>query len=87
MGVGRHRVRAHRRPGNHRNWLIDLRRDKGLTQAEVAARLGISAQYYAKLETETRIGRPWVLMKISDFYGVPLRWLAGDGPSEEERAE
>lgn len=58
-----------------------------MRQADVANQLGISPQYYAKLETDGRVGRPWVLVKLSDFYGVPLRWLVGDGPGDEEQSQ
>ena len=34
-----------------RGWLRQLRKDRGLTQREVAARLGICQSYYGYIET------------------------------------
>lgn len=38
-----------------REWLRKLRTDKGLTQAEIARRLGISRQYYYYIEKGDRM--------------------------------
>lgn len=40
-----------------RDWLISLRKDKNLTQCEVAASAGISSNYYSWIETGER-GNP-----------------------------
>ncbi len=37
-----------------REWLIELRRSKGLTQTAVAEMAGISRAYYAQLESDQR---------------------------------
>ena len=37
-----------------RGWLRQLRKDRGLTQREVAARLGICQSYYGYIETRGR---------------------------------
>ena len=37
-----------------REWLILLRREKGLTQAQVAAMANISQSYYAEIESGAR---------------------------------
>lgn len=37
-----------------RTWLIDIRKQKQLTQAEVASAAGISQSYYAEIESGAR---------------------------------
>lgn len=37
-----------------RYWLIELRREKGLTQKQVADLLGLSRAYYTQIETGQR---------------------------------
>lgn len=52
--------------------LIALRKEKGLTQLEVAAKLGISRSMYAMIELGQRTGSYYTLRRIADFYGRPL---------------
>ena len=80
---GRH---ASKKPGNHRNWLIDLREEKGLTQADVASQIGVSMQHYAKIESSARIGSGQVLLRLSEFYGVPVKWFFTGGPAANHNA-
>ena len=37
-----------------RHWLMAIRKNKGLSQAEVAKRANISQSYYAEIETGAR---------------------------------
>ena len=56
-----------------RGWLRQLRKDRGLTQREVAARLGICQSYYGYIETRGRqkkIDLP-LLAKIAGVFQVP----------------
>lgn len=53
-----------------------LRKEKGLTQAQVAAEVELSARGYQDLE----LGRKPqydTLLRIADFYGVSVDWLMG----------
>ena len=59
-----------------------LRREKHLTQAEVAAEVGLSARGYQDLELGAK-PRYDALLHIADFYGVSADWLMGrtDNPA------
>lgn len=59
----------------HRLWMADLRKKRGLSQAVVAKKLGISQSYYASIETGQRMGTGDVGLRIARFYSVPLEWL------------
>ena len=61
--------------------LRQLRRDRGQTQAEMAAVLGISAAYVNMLEKNQRSLSVSVLMTLSDNYGVDWRDLVSDKSS------
>ena len=63
--------------------LRQLRRDHNETQADMAARLGISAAYVNLLESNQRSLSVRVLLSISDQYGVDWRDLVGG--EEEQR--
>ena len=52
--------------------LITLRKQKGMTQAEVASELGISRSMYAMIELGERVGSYYTLKRIADFYQCPL---------------
>ncbi len=53
-----------------------LRKERHLTQAEVAAQVGLSARGYQDLElgAEPRYGN---LLRLADFYDVSVDWLMG----------
>lgn len=53
-----------------------LRNERGLTQAEVANEVGMSARGYQDLELGA-IPRGDRLLAIADFYGVSMDWLMG----------
>ena len=61
--------------------LRQLRRDRGQTQAEMAAVLGISAAYVNMLEKNQRSLSVSVLMTLSDNYGVDWKDLVSDKSS------
>lgn len=56
-----------------------MRRDLGLTQAGMAADLGISASYVALLESNARPLTADMLLRIARTYDVAIADLAGDG--------
>ena len=51
-----------------------LRKDRHLTQAEVAKEVGLSARGYQDLELGAK-PRYDALLHIADFYGVSVDWL------------
>ena len=53
-----------------------LRKDRHLTQAEVAKEVGLSARGYQDLELGAKPGYD-ALLHIADFYGVSVDWLMG----------
>ena len=53
-----------------------LRKEKKLTQAEVAKEVGLSARGYQDLELGAKPGFD-NLLHIADFYGVSVDWLMG----------
>ena len=72
-----------------RGWLRQLRKDRGLTQREVAARLGICQSYYGYIETRGRqkkIDLPR-LAKIAGVFQVPLMALVDIETSAAEDME
>ena len=72
-----------------RGWLRQLRKDRGLTQGEVAARLGICQSYYGYIETRGRqkkIDLP-LLAKIAGVFQVPLMALVDIETSAAEDME
>ena len=67
------------RGGSGRLQLAALRREHGMTQAQVAAMLGCSASLYARYERgEHPLPLP-LAVKLADLYGVTLDRLAGRG--------
>ena len=53
-----------------------LRKDRHLTQAEVAKEVGLSARGYQDLELGAKPGFDY-LLHIADFYDVSVDWLMG----------
>lgn len=64
--------RALKKPTNPRNWLIELREEKGWTQADVAHKVQVTPQHYAKIESGVRKGSGTVLFRVSELFHVPL---------------
>ena len=59
-----------------------LRRERGLTQARMAADLGISASYLNLIERDQRPVSVQVLLKLADAYDVELRTLGVDDEAQ-----
>lgn len=59
-----------------------LRRDLGLTQANVAADLGISSSYVALLERNQRPLTADMLLRLARTYKMDIAELAGDGGAD-----
>ena len=64
-----------------------LRRDLGLTQADMAADLEISASYVALLERNHRPMTADLLVRLATTYNVDVGALAGDGADEATRLQ
>ncbi len=63
--------------GGHRmkTRLKDLREDHDLTQAALAARLGITQRKYSYLETETQPLTDEMIVKICRVFGISSDYL------------
>lgn len=57
--------------------LKELRKEKGLTQMQVAIQCDITEKAYQNYELKTREPRLEILVRIADFYGVSLDYLCG----------
>ncbi|MFP5434289.1 MAG: helix-turn-helix domain-containing protein, partial [Alphaproteobacteria bacterium] len=60
-----------------------LRRDLGLTQADMAADLDISASYVALLERNQRPLTADMLLRLARTYKLDMAEVAGDGGTEQ----
>ena len=60
-----------------------LRRDRGLTQADMAADLEVSPSYIALLERNHRPLSAEMLLRLAQTYAIDLSTLAGNGPADE----
>ena len=67
------------RGGAGRLQLAALRREHGMTQAQVAAMLGCGTSLYARYERGERPIPLPLAVKLADLYGVTLDRLAGRG--------
>ena len=52
-----------------RDWLVEARKEKGLTQAEAATKCGISRQYYSFIENGDRNCPVDTAKKIANAFG------------------
>ncbi len=57
--------------------LIALRESRSLSQKEAAKAFGVVVRAYQRYEYDEREPRLSTLIKIADFYGVSLDYLAG----------
>ncbi|MGM9590418.1 MAG: helix-turn-helix domain-containing protein [Faecousia sp.] len=55
--------------------LKQLRRDKHLTQAQVAERIGVTASMVSSYETDIRLPSFEVMIRIADLFGVTVDYL------------
>lgn len=58
-----------------RERLKAARKEKGLTQQQLADRLGITLRYYRLIEEGKRCGNFEIWDKLEDFFGVHQRLL------------
>lgn len=57
--------------------LLSLRKERDLTQEEIAKELGIGLRSYCRYEKDEREPTAPILVQMADFYGVSLDYLAG----------
>ena len=55
----------------------EIRLQQGLTQADVAAALGVSSVVYSRYETGTRQPSIDILVQMADIFGVTVDYLLG----------
>ena len=57
-----------------RKWLAEERKKAGLTQLEVAEKIGISESYYNFIEAGQRQKKMDIvlILKLSDIFGIPV---------------
>ncbi len=58
-----------------RETLKKARQDAGLTQKQVAAKIGISERHYQYIESGLRIGRIEMWDSLEDLFGIHQRQL------------
>ena len=55
--------------------LKQLRKDKHLTQAQVAKRIGVTASMVSSYETDIRLPSYEAMVRIADVFGVTVDYL------------
>jgi DNA-binding XRE family transcriptional regulator len=58
-----------------------LRKWRGLSQTELATRIGIAQGYISDLEASRRHGAPDTIARIAETLDIPLAWLAQRRPA------
>ena len=53
------------------NCLAELRRSRGMTQAELAEQLGITRTHLSRIENGLHRAGGWLVIEISRIFGVP----------------
>ena len=64
--------------------LLDLRKEKGITQMDVAKALDISRQAYANYDVGKREPDLTMLLKLADYFGVSVDYLLGKTEQKEK---
>lgn len=72
-----------------REWLIKLRKEKGLKQFEMAKTLDISSNYYCEIESGKKNPRWNIAMRIATFFDVTVDnfFLQSNSRNESFRRE
>lgn len=67
-----------------RDWLVNTRNEKGMTQLEVAKKLNISEGYYSYIEKGQRQKNMDITLaaKLSDIFSIPLQRIVEFESSE-----
>lgn len=64
--------------------LKKARREAGLTQQQMADRLGVGCRYYKSIESGERLGGIWMWDKLEDILEINQRFLREIRPDKEE---
>ena len=67
--------------------LMDLRRKEGLSQEQLADKLGVTRQSVSKWESGTAMPELQKLIAISELFAVSLDYLVKENGTEETRTE
>lgn len=67
--------------------LVRLRKEKGLTQLELAEAMKVSRQAVSRWELGTVMPSTENLRGLSELYGVPIDYLLNDGEGEMKAAD
>lgn len=68
------------------NFLYELRKEKGMTQTELAGKLGVTNKAVSKWETGEAMPETGLLMPLSEIFGVSIDELLS-GKRERTRGE
>ncbi|HCH92729.1 MAG TPA: XRE family transcriptional regulator [Clostridiales bacterium] len=60
--------------------IVELRKEKGLSQVGLAKELGVDCSTIAKYETGDRLPDVVMLCKLASFFGVSTDYLLGRAP-------
>lgn len=63
-----------------RTRLVELRKEKGLSQVAIAKELGVDCSTIAKYETGDRLPDLVMLCKLADYFNVTTDYLVGRTP-------
>jgi putative transcriptional regulator len=55
-----------------RNWLKDLRKEKGFTVRDIAKEFGVSFSHYSGIENGVKNPSLFLALKISKFFGFQV---------------
>lgn len=69
------------------NYLTDLRTQRGLSQSELGAIVGVSNKAISKWENGEALPRLERLKKLADYFGVPVEELVAGGKGSEDASE
>lgn len=68
------------------SFLKELRKEKGITQEELAEKMNVARRTVSRWETGNNLPDLDILVELSDFYGVELRELL-DGERTEKKMD
>ena len=69
-----------------RNWLIELRKSKGLTQQQLSVETGLSQNYISSIENGERNAPVWTAKKIAAALGFDWqRFYEDEGGEHRDR--
>ena len=67
-------------------FLKELRKEKNITQEELAEKMGVARRTVSRWETGANMPDMDILIDISDFYGVDLREIL-DGERKDKQMD